>query len=288
MRRFLVGALFSMLIGCGHINITGLATQEPPSIPQQSEDVITIGTFNIQVFGKAKREKEDVMQTLENIARHYDILAIQEIRDASLETIPAYLERINNGTGTYAVVASERTGRTSSKEQYAFYYDDARVDYINVSYLYPDEDDVFERDPHIAYFRSGAFDFMLVNVHIKPDDAEREIAHLQNVITHIQDTHHEQDIILIGDLNADGSYYDETNRNLGYVWLVPNHYDTTVARSSNTYDRIIITGTAREDYHGITGVHRFDEAYSLSYDQTRDVSDHYPVWSQFSRNEDTD
>lgn len=298
MRKLILSAFLAMLLGCGQANITGLATQEPPSIPQERADTITIGSFNIQVFGRAKRNKPEVMEILGDIATHYDILAIQEVRDSSLETIPVYLQRINNHStnatsgnqtiGTYRAIASERGGRTSSKEQYAYYYDDSRIDYLNVSYLYPDHDDIFEREPHIAYFQSGTFDFLVINVHIKPDDAHREIAGLEDVIDYAQTRHAEQDIILVGDLNADGSYYDENTKNLGHTWIIPDHYDTTVAQSSNTYDRIIITQSTQEDHIGIVGVHRFDRAYELTAPQALDVSDHYPIWAQFSRTQDTD
>ena len=59
-----------------------------------------------------------------------------------------------------------------------------------------------------------------------------------------------QDTIIIGDLNADGSYYDEdiilhfTTRD----WIITNDIDTTVAASDNTYDRIIINDGATNNF----------------------------------------
>jgi hypothetical protein len=105
----------------------------------------------------------------------------------------------------------------------------------------------------------------------------------------------ETDVALVGDFNADGSYYDESDLALifpeeEYRIIITNDYDTTLAPSDNTYDRIIITASAVEDYAGPCGVFRFDEIYDFSElsIQPRQVSDHYPVWAEFYTTADTD
>jgi hypothetical protein len=55
--------------------------------------------------------------------RRYDIVLIQEIRDSTETTIPDFLAIVNNGSSVrYEAIVSERLGRTSFKEQYAFLY----------------------------------------------------------------------------------------------------------------------------------------------------------------------
>jgi hypothetical protein len=75
-----------------------------------------------------------------------------------------------------------------------------------------------------------------------------------------------------------------------YEIIITNDFDTTVAESDNTYDRLIITKSAREDFTGKRGVLRFDEEYdfSLYSIKPRDVSDHYPIWAEFYTEKDTD
>jgi deoxyribonuclease-1-like protein len=128
-----------------------------------------IAAFNIQVFGRAKRQKEDVMAILTKIVREFDIVLVQEIRDSSEETAPSFLQRINEMEGPkYYYIRSERLGRTTSKEAYAYFYNSETVDFIQGSdYIYNDVNDVFEREPYIASFKSGNFDFTLVGVHTK-------------------------------------------------------------------------------------------------------------------------
>ncbi len=151
------------------------------SMPEDAS--IKIAAFNIQIFGRTKRGKADVMNVLTKIAREFDVMLVQEIRDSSQTTATSYLERINKMVGPdYAYVRSPRLGRTSSKEAYAFFYNTETVKLIDDSaYVYDDmadgEDD-FEREPYIASFRSGGFDFTVVGIHTKPEDAEAEIAEL--------------------------------------------------------------------------------------------------------------
>ncbi|HLB99851.1 MAG TPA: hypothetical protein VJL33_00835, partial [Candidatus Bathyarchaeia archaeon] len=53
-----------------------------------------IAAFNIQIFGKTKSDKTDVMTVLTKIVREFDVVLIQEIRDASEQTIPNFIEKI--------------------------------------------------------------------------------------------------------------------------------------------------------------------------------------------------
>ncbi len=291
-----------LLTGCKD-NITGQAiqTQSQSSIeqiigpPQTSDETISIGTFNIQIFGKTKREKQDVMKKLVDIVDDYDVIAIQEFRDKTEKTIPFFLNKINEAGNNYSVIASERLGRTSAKEKYAFYYDNNKIKYLNISYVYPDKNDVFEREPFIAYFKAkeGNFDFFLVNIHTQPKNATKEINKLVDVFQDVQIKYpDEKDIFILGDFNADGSYYDEDNENFPledkkYFWLIPDSFDTTLAKSDNTYDRII--GLDKSDWLRKSGVDRLDKRYpSLDEKQLKQISDHHPVWSLFYKNKDSD
>ena len=73
------------------------------------------------------------------------------------------------------------------------------------------------------------------------------------------------------------------------MWLIINGMDTNLAKSSCTYDRIIITAfTTKEDYAGKSGVFRFDRIFGVKAKKAKKISDHYPVYGQFYFNKDTD
>ncbi len=280
-------------------------------VPQEAEDEISIATFNIQVFGKSKSNNTKVMQILSNIIRLFDIVAIQEIRDKAGSAIIKLQDGVNLDGSKYNLIVSERLGRTSSKEQYAFLYDSNKIELLPNSYIYDDDvdedgvndiddsenDDQFEREPFIAHFKvkNGVLDFVLINNHIKPDDAEIEIALLPHVVANVSKYIDEPDILIVGDLNADGSYFDEENYlsvflNYTYIWMIPNSVDTTVAKSDNTYDRIIGTLSISEDYTRKYGVYRFEDYYDFSKIEieSKKISDHYPVWIKLYVDRDTD
>jgi len=285
LRVALVFAVFIALAGCLHPQ---LKTQEPqPQLAIAQSSIVKIASFNIQVFGRSKISDTKIMDMLAKIIKRYDIVAIQEIRSAKGYVIPSLLSHINKGDLKYDYVISKRLGRTESKEQYAFVYNTKTVSLIPGSaYVVDDAEDVFEREPFVAYFKSGNFDFKIVDIHIKPEDVEAELTHLAVVINDIYKNSSEKDIIVLGDMNADGSYFNEAKLSTifqTWVQMIDNFQDTTVAVSANTYDRMMTRKeTANEEYDGISGVFGWDVEYGVTdADFVKRVSDHYPVYAEF-------
>ena len=279
--------------------ITILATVAYAYISMEQDQVeetetAKIAAFNIQIFGQAKSQKEDVMSVLTKIVREFDIVLIQEVRDASEQTISNFVEEINQLEGPqYSFVRSERLGRTTSKDAYAYLYNTQTVQFIQGSdFVFNDVADVFEREPYIASFKIGNFDFVLIGIHTKPDDAYNEIGNLTLVVSSIQASKpEEKDIIVMGDFNADGSYFDESATSnpfkaSQYHWLITDNMDTMV-KTDYTYDRIVILDTtlSHEYGAGAAQVFYFDQLYGLN-NQTfvGEVSDHYPVFAQYQTN----
>jgi endonuclease/exonuclease/phosphatase family metal-dependent hydrolase len=192
-------------------------------------------------------------------------------------------------------VLGPREGRSGSKEQDWIIYDSTKLQLVAET-TWADPEDLFERNPLGVYFQTNdRFDFILIDNHIQPSNAAREIAALPDAVRYFQELWGEPDVVLAGDFNADGNYYDETLLAAAfpeneYRSIITNDYDTTVAVSDNTYDRIIITASAIEDYAGSCGVIRFDELYDFTELPIRpdQVSDHYPVWAEFFIDADTD
>ncbi len=258
------------------------------------EGKIVIASFNIEIFGPKKAGKPEIVAILADIGNDFDILAVQEFRDETGEAIRRYLEKLNAEGERYDVIYSERLGRSSNKEQYAFYYDASKFEVLG-EYTFEDIGDVFEREPFLAHFKSkqGNFDFVLVNIHTKPDDATREINALASVVEEAKQHFNEQDILVLGDFNADGSYFSEERDATAfeaeeYSWLVCDDLDTTVAQSDNTYDRIVATQGIMEDFAEEAGVRYYDEEFGLTPEETKAVSDHFPVYAAFNIANDTD
>jgi len=259
-------------------------TEEEPS-------AIKIAAFNIQIFGRTKRQKDYVMDVLTRIVREFDIVLIQEIRDSTEQTAPYFLLKINEMEGAkYRFVRSERLGRTTSKEAYAYFYNSKTVEFIEDSdYVYDDVNDVFEREPYIASFRSGNFDFTLVGIHTKPDDASSEIGNLTHVVYDVLSKNpNEKDVIALGDFNADGRYFDEDDpanlfKTSEFYWVIANDMDT-MTTTDNTYDRIVLMNAtySYEYVKDSAEVFYFDTEYGINNATlVEEVSDHYPIYAEY-------
>jgi hypothetical protein len=118
----------------------GTLASAPPV--ERSGNTVRVASFNIQVFGEKKLAKTDVADVLARIIRYFDVVAVQEIRDANDDFLARFLSMVNADGSHYDYVIGPRLGRTSSKEQYAFIYNAASVecDRQNV-YTVDDPDD---------------------------------------------------------------------------------------------------------------------------------------------------
>jgi endonuclease/exonuclease/phosphatase family metal-dependent hydrolase len=262
-------------------------------LPGDSETgALRIYSFNIQIFGASKMRKPKVVDVLVDIISQVDVAAIQEVRSSSDEPVQQFMGLL---PAHYDYVLGPREGRSASKEQYWVIYNTEKLSVVD-SATYDDSDDRFQRSPLAVYFRTrDSFDFILIDNHIQPSDAESEIAALPEVIRYFQRMWNESDALVVGDFNADGSYYNEDNLasvfpDSEYQIIITNDYDTTVAESDNTYDRFIITSSSKEDFTGACGVVYYDAMYdfpSLGI-EPKEVSDHFPVWAEFYTDHDTD
>jgi deoxyribonuclease-1-like protein len=287
---------FATLLVCG-CDLIENASKEDDHGPDKTmdvstqfseEDIVRIGTFNIQVFGQKKLTKPDVMDTIAEISLRFDVLAIQEIRSTNQDVLPRLIELINAKNAQYDFILGPRLGRTVSKEQYGYIYNTARVA-VDDRFVYSvdDPDDLLHRPPLVARFQtvgpspSQAFTFTLVNIHTDPDEADLEVDVLDDVVNAVrQDGSGEDDVILLGDLNADSEHLGHLALLPEIMWIVSGE-PTNVARSAS-YDNILFHRRQTAEFTGAGGVFDFMTPFELSRSQAEQISDHFPVWAEFS------
>jgi endonuclease/exonuclease/phosphatase family metal-dependent hydrolase len=256
-----------------------------------SSETIKIMSFNIQIFGVSKMARPEAAWILADIVSRADVIAVQEVRSAGIDPVEQFMALLPE---TYKYVIGPRQGRSTSKEQYWVIYDAAKITVLEED-SWPDKDDIFERSPYAVYFKTnGAFDFILLNNHIQPGAAESEIRALPDIVTYYADLWKDSDVLVVGDFNADGQYFDSSLLDSIFPEIMYKNIftieDTTLAKSHNTYDRFIITNPAVEDFTGNFGVIRFDETYNFDEYSISPItiSDHYPIWAEFRTDRDTD
>jgi endonuclease/exonuclease/phosphatase family metal-dependent hydrolase len=263
-----------------------------------STDPIKIVSFNLRRFDDTKAGNRNVAGFLAALLRDADIAALQEGLAVSEAAVREFAGMIGGNRG---FVLGPPEGRNAFyRENYIFVYNKDRVT-LEASAVYPDEAKNFERPPMAAYFKAAGFDFIILNNHIKPDETQvqttKEIALLPEAARYFTRLWHENDVLIVGDLNADGAYYNEINLaevfpESAWTIITGNDCDTTVsANNTYTYDRFIISKNAREDWLGTWGVVRFDtwpDCRKITSNPGTDISDHYPIWAEFSVTSDKD
>jgi endonuclease/exonuclease/phosphatase family metal-dependent hydrolase len=248
-------------------------------------------TFNIQIFGVSKMAKPEVVDILVDLVSQADIIAVQEVRSAGIDPVEEFMALLPE---TYQYVIGPRQGRSTSKEQYWIIYDSTKVAILGGD-SWIDEEDIFERSPYAAYFKTnGTLDFILLNNHIQPNAAEKEIRALPHVVSYYTELWNDSDVMIVGDMNADGRYFNSSLLDTIFpeteYKIIITDEDTTLAISHNSYDRFIITASVIDYFTGSFGVIRFDEVYDfgeLSI-SLREISDHYPIWADFWINLDAE
>jgi endonuclease/exonuclease/phosphatase family metal-dependent hydrolase len=254
---------------------------------------LTIGSFNIQVFGQSKVRDAAVMSYLVDIAKKFDILAIQEIRDEQQTALPAFVQMINRSGGTYAYLVGPREGATTSKEQFAFIYNTQRLTPLNSGYTVSDPRRRMNRNPFAATFqcipgdqRSASFTFTLVAVHTDPDVVPLEMEALAEVWQIVRRSAYEDDVILLGDFNASPVRFGPLAQVPNLFAAIPPELPTNVARTA-CYDNIVFDRYATSEFARQSGVFDIANYYGLTAEQVALISDHMPIWAVFSMFETT-
>ena len=249
---------------------------------------IRIASFNIQVFGNTKASKPYVMQDLADIVNQFDVVAIQEVRSQDEYLIPNFVQLVNRSGRRYDHVIGPRIGITTSKEQYVYLFDTQRVEVDHQSvYTVNDPDGLLHREPLVATFRTRgvdpdqAFTFTLINMHTDPDIAAQEMDVLAEVYRVVRrSSRGEDDIILLGDFNVDDRHLGRLGELPGIKPLIAGIWTNT--RQNRQYDNLIIHAPSTTEYSGRSGVFDFMRFKNRSLQQALQVSDHFPVWAEFS------
>jgi len=228
---------------------------------------LNIGSFYVSDFGVEKSSNSNIINALRNVIEDYDVVAFQGIRDHS-ETV--FQDFMREELPLYNYIISERIGRDSSKEQYAFIYKGFVL--VDDFFVYDDYNDVFEREPFIAKFNVEGYEFIIIQIHVKSVDAQEEIKELQRVVDFTRGYFGINDIFIMGNLYADDPYYFDGSSLKDYNWIIGEGLDTLTGLSHGRFDVIIDT----KNTDGLITKSEVD-VYSNDRDLVQGVSSNYPV-----------
>uniref|UniRef100_A0A3B4FPT3 Uncharacterized protein n=1 Tax=Pundamilia nyererei TaxID=303518 RepID=A0A3B4FPT3_9CICH len=129
-------------------------------------------------------------------------------------------------------------------------------------------------------------DLVLIPVHTKPEDSLKELDELHDVVEDIRKKWKNDNIMLLGDFNADGRYLSKKKKekiricSSSYNWLIDDNVDTTASnKNDNTYDRIVVYGQTMLNaiVPNSAKSFNFQQEFDLTDEEALGISDHYPV-----------
>jgi hypothetical protein len=210
--------------------------------------------------------------------------------------MPAFVQLINSAGQTprkYDFVIGPRIGNSTSTEQYAFVFDTDRIMVDrNTVFTVGDPENLLHREPLVASFSTrmpaeSAFTFTLINVHTQPEPAsalDAELSALAECYREVRRTGRgEDDVIMIGDFNASDKKIQNHHRlgKLPYVLpMIRNVYSNV--RQTELYDNLLAHQPSTTEYLGRSGIYNFAQAFNIAPADAEQVSDHFPVWAEFS------
>jgi endonuclease/exonuclease/phosphatase family metal-dependent hydrolase len=274
------------------LNTPANATVNASVIPARTTNTIIVGSFNMERLGPSKLGDQWVMERFAEIIRQFDVIALQEITSNDQRTLPILVELVNQSGGRYSYTISPRIGRQSTGyyEQYGYVFDTSRIQSSpKVSYVVADEADVLHREPFCGRFQTitpGAqpFSFTLISIHTDPDEISHELDVLADVYRSVRQYEYpEDDIMLLGDLNAPPKGLRSLGQIPELVPIIQNVFTNTA--QSKTLDNILVDRVQTREFTGRAGIISLEKMFSLQTKDAGRISDHVPVWAEFTISE---
>jgi len=286
---------------------------------------VRIGSFNLHQYGAKKASNATLTDMVAGIISDFDLAIIQEITDVSLTAPYVLYDALNkiSSPNLYTMTLSSRVGRSATKEQFIFFNRESTSGLqLLDAYIYDDVQDYFERPPHIGTFKvkkpgkSGVKLFTVMNLHLRPDAAYKELLDMRHVIEDFIINHPQyfdqtstslnaaleqnvvdatannlpglktnHPILIVGDLNADCSYISATRQQtlqtINYVdfkWVITNEVKTNT-RQTCTYDRFLINGDnfVNAIVPKSNTTVNYQQQLGMTLDEALKISDHLPI-----------
>jgi len=260
---------------------------EQPPVPQ-GQKTIRIAAINLGPFDQQKLSKQHVVDRLAQVIRRFDVVAIQDVRARDQGILLDFIEQINTEGRHYDFATPPSVGREPVEQYSAFLFDRATVE-IDRSTVCVVQDDAgrFRREPLVGSFLARgpspneAFTFTLVNVHTDASRVVAELDLLDDVFRAVRDDGRgEDDVILLGDLGVDDRHLGALGQVPNITWAISDVPSTT--RGTRLVDNLLFDRRATTEFTGRSGVVDVIREFKLSMRQAVEISDHLPIWAEFS------
>lgn len=271
----------------------GREKTEAENEAEKNEGTILIASFNSLRLG----EKQKDYRTFARIVSNFDLIGLQEVmNEKGLIKLKGHLEKMTKEKWEY-IISEESAGSENYREYYAYIYRKRKFQEAKPMGFYREKSgSEFMREPYGAYFKAGNFDFVYVIAHSIFGDKEKqrliEASNYIKVYEYFLKSSGETDIIIGGDFNvsANNQAFKNLSVKAGVKHILdPEENLTTISDSRlvSSYDNFFINYEKTQEFTGNYGVYNFinDNNYAII---KKYVSDHLPIFSEYSVLEDLD
>ena len=298
---FLLLLFFCFLTGCGKFFNEGNSSefninQEIRGMSNERDKKggkITIASFNAMRLG----EKEKNYEVMAKVLSNFDLIGIEEVmHEKGLKKLKAHLIKLTGEKWEY-IISENSVGSEGYREYYGYIYRKEKFQEVRKLGFYKEKNEnEFMREPYGAYFKSENFDFVYVICHSIFGDKEKqrliEASNYINVYEYFLKESGESDIIIAGDFNvpADSPAFRNLKEKAGVSYLLsPNENLTTLSdeRLVSSYDNFFINKEKTKEFIENSGVYNFvkNDNYAII---KKYISDHLPIFSEYSTENDLD
>jgi len=257
----------------------------PPA--RSPKAAIRLATFNLVSLDERKLNSRAVGDALVKVLPRYELVALQGLRGPSRGAIVRLVEQINATAGRHYEFAAVPAGRDPNDEYSAFLFDQTALEIDRTTLHAVDTAGRIRRPPLVAAFRvrglpeAEAFTFTAINVHVSPDRASAELDALADVFRAVRDDkRNEDDVILLGDIEADENHLGQLGQVPGMAAAVTG--TPTTLRGTRRADNILFDRRATVEFTSSSGVFDLMRELDLSLEAAQEISDHLPVWAELS------
>ncbi|HET7766074.1 MAG TPA: endonuclease/exonuclease/phosphatase family protein [Burkholderiales bacterium] len=266
------------------------------------DETLNVATWNIREFGK-KARSEAAIHYIAEILGQFDLVSIAELRDNLGD-----LERVLTILGPYwrAIYSDSLEDAGGNAERIGFIYDKRAVAFTGFAATATAprtrSGDVFVakfdwwREPFMASFSAGSFDFVLLAAHAQWGTAAGRTVELQSLADWVdlkrkEKTFVDKDFVVVGDFNIDtpSQLAALTSKGLQMpAALKGKTYGTNLAQDKR-YDQILQYADYPQNFSNQAGILDFYTGGTADLfpglDKTAftfQMSDHLPLWMQIN------
>lgn len=253
-----------------------------------ARSALRLATFNVSGLDESRLANARVREIVAQVLSRFDLVALEAVRARNQGPVVRLVELLNAAGRQYDYAIAPAV-QTEAVEQYsAFVFDTTAVEVDRLSV------DTVEtigarlvNKPLVGQFRARgpapteAFTFRLLAVAVGAGEAQAELPLVAAAYRSLRDRKQEEDdLLLVGTFNADRPQMDEFERSLGLSSAIDSMPTTT--RGTSIADNVVFQRRATAEFTGRSGVVDLLREFNLSMPEALEISEHLPVWAEFS------